>query len=702
MNHYPILAYGLWVALALAASGAPEASNLPLELAATGLHDATLAKADTGEYTITTSGSDPYVLTVPLGQTYDHERLRAVAFELLCPAGLDFVQVFYGLPRESHSSSKRDIPRSEAWVPVTIPLRDNWDMPYRVFRLDFGSRGGVNLHLRSLMLRPLTADEEQAEQHWLETAKEDAERGQAVRAYLGREWTGRVDTVSVDRRYVRISGVAPEAGTALIEVPPHASLPSCAAGINVTTLSVRGDFQVEVPRFVGDRTGVAQDRIFARWRLARSIDKRLEGLSAAVWATDTDEAGGQRQPRAVPSSKKGLGGIAWFPDTMEDLPALGCRNLSVTILLPSILRLNTGEEGTTPFTFNGRQYAVSERELEPVDNIVRLAREHGMVVSAVILVPRRLADAEAQRVWCHPDACEPGKYSLANVTSPEGVDAYSAALDFLARRYGPAGDSRGRISNWIIHNEVDAGWVWTNAGPKSLESYMELYYRALRIAHYTVRRQDPAARVFISLSHHWTETEPRFYKPRDMLELLRDMCHREGDFEWGVAYHPYPQDLHNPASWLDTRTTFSFDTPLITMKNIEVLDAWMKLPEFRFNGAVRGLLLSEQGSNAADLSEANQRLQAAGLVYFWHKVRDLDSVEAFLYHRWIDHAEEAGLRFGLRTLAPDSVDAPGQKKLAWDVFRALGTPDEAAATEFAKALIGVHDFGQVRYLGPIR
>lgn len=702
MNGRRILVYGVLLALTAGAIGAQEMAPLPLELAAAGVHDAVLEKATAGEYVITTRGADPYVLTAPLNQTYNHERLRVISFELLCPVGLDFVQVFYGLPRESHSTSRQDIARAQTWVPVAIPLRDNWDMPYRVFRLDLGSRGGVGLRLRGLALRPLNDDEQQAEQRSLQTVKEDAEQGQAVRAYLGREWPGRIDAVSVDRRLVRISGVAPEAGTTLVEVPLHASLPSCNEGVNVTTLSVRGDFQVEVPRYMSDRTGVAQDRIFARWRLARSIDTRLEGLSAAVWATDTEEAASGRSPRSVPSSKKGLAGVTWHPDAMTDLPLLGCRNLTVDIELPNVLHLTPGEDGTTPYTFNGREYAVNEKALEPLDGITRMARDHGMVVSAVILIPRPLTSPEAQRVWCHPDASEPGNYSLANVTSPEGVDAYAAALELLANRYGATGEPRGRIANWIIHREVDTARVWANAGEKSLVSYMELYYRALRIAHYAVRRHDPSARVFIPLSHHWTAAEPGCYSPRDMLVLLQDMCRREGDFEWGVAYHPYPQDLYSPASWLDSRATFTFDTPLITPRNIEVLDAWVKRPEFRFNGAVRGVLLSEQGCNAADLSEANQRLQAAGIVYLWHKVRDLDSIEAFQYHRWIDAADEGGLRFGLRANAPGAVAAPGEKKLAWEVFRALGTPDEAATTDFAKALIGVQDFGQIRYPGAIR
>jgi hypothetical protein len=686
----------------IGAVDAQEPAILPLRLVESGSHDVLFEKDDAGNYTITTRGDDPYALTVPLSQAYDHERLRVIAFELLCPAGLDFIQVFYGLPRESHSTSSWHIAPADTWVPVAIPLRRNWDMPYRVFRLDFGGRGGVTLQLRGLVLRPLADGEKEADQRWLNAVKEDAEQGRAISSYLGREWPGRVDTVSVDRRFVRISGVAPEAGTSLVEVPLHAPMPSCTEAVSVTTLSVRGNFQVEVPRFVADREGVAQDRLFARWRLARFIDQRLEGLSAAVWATDTDEAADTRLPRAMPSSKKGLADVDWFPEAQEDLPLLGCRNLTVEILLPSILDLAPGGDGTTPYTFNGKQYAANEKALEPLDNTMRLAREHGIVVSAVILIPRPLADRNAQRVWCHPDASAPGRFALANVTTPEGVDAYAAALDLLARRYGSNTPTYGRIANWIIHHEVDKGLIWANAGEKSMVAYLELYYRALRIAHYTVRRHDPAARVFIPLSHYWTAMDPGSYSPRAVLELLQSICGREGDFEWGVAYHPYPQDVCNPAAWLDTKATFSFDTPLITMRNIEVLDAWMKRPEFRFNGAVRGVLLSEQGCNTADLSEANQRLQAAGIVYFWHKIRDLESIEALLYHRWIDDAGDSGLRFGLRSAAPGTSSAPGERKLAWTVFRALGTPEENAATEFAKALIGVQDFSQIRYLGPLR
>jgi len=699
MNRRQAMLLGFLVAMgAVAALAQDVPAPVSLQLTTEGCRDVVLQTVAPGEYALTVTGPAPRVLTVPVAETYDHERLRVFSLELQSPAGLASLKVLYGPFDDSHCGSGRDLAAGADWVTVAVPLRLNWDRPYPVFCLDLGAENGARLALRGLVLRALTDEEQRAER-----VTPAAEPGQAVRAYLAGSWPARIESVSVDQRYVRISGVTTEAGTALVELPPDVALPACSEGISVTTLSGQGDFQVEVPRRVEGRVGTAQDRLFARWRLARPMGQRnLEPLSAAAWAIDTDEAAATGpSSRAVPVSKKGLGGVGWFPEVMEDLVDLGCRNLTVNIVLPSILSLTPAEVGATRCSFNGREYGLKEQAMEPLDRVLTFAREHGIVVSAVILIPRRLDDPEERRVWCHPDACEPGAYAMANVTTPEGVDAYAAALDLLARRYGASGSARGRITNWIVHSEVDQGWLWTNAGTKSLEAYAELYYRALRIAHSALRRHDPGARVFVSLSHHWAVAEPQCYRPREMLELLRGLCRREGDFEWGVAYHPYPQNPQDPRPWLDPDATFSFDTPLITMKNIEVLDAWMKRPEFRFNGAVRGLLLSEQGCNSPDLSPASQQLQAAGIVYFWHKVKDLDSVEAFHYQRWIDHAREDGLLLGLRACVPGTITTPGEKKAAWNVFRSLGTADEAAATEFAKALIGVTDLEQVRHLAPI-
>ena len=173
-----------------------------------------------------------------------------------------------------------------------------------------------------------------------------------------------------------------------------------------------------------------------------------------------------------------------------------------------------------------------------------------------------------------------------------------------------------------------------------------------------------------------------------MLSLLNDHCQTSGDFEWGVAYHPYADDLFNPKTWEDKKALGTPDTPLITMKNIEVLDRFMRQPQFRYRGKkVRSILLSEQGYHTANNDPNAEELQAAAIIYAWEKLKPLESIEAFHYHRWIDHEREGGLNLGLWTVKKGSITWPEAKKRSWHVYRALGTDDELAASAFARQIL---------------
>jgi len=303
----------------------------------------------------------------------------------------------------------------------------------------------------------------------------------------------------------------------------------------------------------------------------------------------------------------------------------------------------------------------------------------------------------------HPEACEPGIYAMPNLTTVEGVRAYRAVLALLARRY--CNVEHGFIRRWIVHNEVDYGWTWTNMGEQPAALYMDHYVRSLRLVWLAARERNPEAEVFISLTHGWIPPRgdgTREYGVRGLLERLADASSREGDFGWGVAYHPYPQSLFDPRAWNDRRVAWSFDTELVTPRNIEVLDAFMHEGRMRTaSGGVRSVMLSEQGFHTAGYGEEAQRLQAAALAYTWHKIRPLRSIVAFQYHRWVDAADEGGLLLGLRTLA--SPGKPfGEKKRAWSVFKALDTDVEGEATAFALPVIGVDAFDAVPYRGSIR
>ena len=59
--------------------------------------------------------------------------------------------------------------------------------------------------------------------------------------------------------------------------------------------------------------------------------------------------------------------------------------------------------------------------------------------------------------------------------------------------------------------------------------------------------------------------------PKEILDGLIQLSHEEGDFDWGVAWHPYPENLFDPRPWRDPHATETLDTQFITLRNLHLL-----------------------------------------------------------------------------------------------------------------------------------
>jgi hypothetical protein len=450
--------------------------------------------------------------------------------------------------------------------------------------------------------------------------------------------------------------------------------------------SAKDGFVLNVPR-KRQRDGLDHDRLTSRWQLVKKSAAGIEPLSHAHYA-DEVASRAPELPAAKPKSKKGLGGwnAGRIPDELQEL---GISSVTVNVMIHSLVSREPHPD-TTPFTWQGHTYHAREKALADLDATFLEARKHGAMVSAILLVANPAKDANpVVRVIGHPDATPEGIFAMPNVTSPDGIALYGAILNLMADRWSRPDGKHGRVHHWIMHNEVDAGWVWTNAGDKSALDYMDLYQRSLRLMDLIARQYDPNSRAFASLTHHWAEKgEAKWYGSKPLLELLVKFTQAEGDFPWALAYHPYPQDLTNPRTWEDGQATFSFGTAKITPKNLEVLDAWMKQPAMRYRGMVRPVHCSENGFNSRDYSGKQLTDQAAGMALAWKKVQALSSIEAWQYHNWIDNRHEGGLRIGLRKF-PDEPGDPLGKKPIWHLYQALGTPAEDKACAPYLPVVGV-------------
>jgi hypothetical protein len=270
---------------------------------------------------------------------------------------------------------------------------------------------------------------------------------------------------------------------------------------------------------------------------------------------------------------------------------------------------------------------------------------------------------------------------------------YRAFVEFVAERYTRPDQRHGRACGYIIANEVDSAWVWANAGEMPVEQYVSEYAVAIRAAFEAARAKYAQARVYVSLDHLWTiayqDNPLRTYKGRDIIELLNKECQAGGDFDWSLAYHPYPEDLNHPDFWHDKTALDSFDTPRITFKNIHILPDYFCQRHLLYEGRPRHIILSEQGFNS-DETAAGEQLQAAAYAFAYWKIEQTPGIESFILHAHVDNRDEFGLNLGIwrRDKNDPRPSAPGSPKPIYDVFRDIDGPRHDEVIAWAKSIVG--------------
>lgn len=678
-----------------------DANQVALMVNGSGLNQIRMLGSSENSWTLETTGEDPYLFLNPFPTASINKENVVLSFEFFCPDGVSDLEIFYGPPIQAGDAlTAGPMMKSESWMPFSVHLRElsgqRWTSAKNLLRLDFGRKAGVRIGIRNIVLRsPNEAEKKAVEVAALERERK-SRNAEVIRSYYRRPYSINIESIHVDRSTIifHIPKVSTFPNKAqLIELPiewnPSKPIEPLAV-IDFTEQAQKGSFVRTIPRRLGDR-----DRITSRWAMATLKDgTKWQLKSIPKYATHLNQASEHSLDRKTTQSLKGMGGV-WANDILDELVDLGVRHITDNIFISQMLSA-TERTGWETTHYQGTTWWVNPGVVSRHDRLIRFATENDMIVSAIILVG--FGDSGFSKQIMHPAADRAGHYAMPNLSNKEGALAYGAAMDYLTRRYAQPGDPYGRISNWIMHNEIDYGWVWTNMGKQPMEVYMDAYIRSMRLTHLLARRYNPHARVFISLTHHWNsevDSSWKTYAPRRLLEWLAETSKLEGDFEWGLAYHPYPQSLWQPEAWKDALPTFDFDTPLITPKNVEVLDAYIRQPHMLFRGEkVRGVILSEQGYHTPIESDRSQEIQAAAFIYTWHKIRPLKSIEAFHNHRWVDHPKEGGLLLGLRSL-PTAEHPYGVKKKAWETYQNLETSGEPDATAFAKEIIGIESFDEI-------
>jgi hypothetical protein len=399
------------------------------------------------------------------------------------------------------------------------------------------------------------------------------------------------------------------------------------------------------------------------------------------------------EPYPAATSKKGL-----QVEIVDDALALGVKHAALNFNLSQLIDPR-GDTNNPSWEFDGRTFHFKRAYLEHMDQQIKALSERGVLVNLIVLTYRS-GDAEVNRLMLHPNCVSnaPNNLGAFNTVTDEGRRWFTATMEFCAERWSRPDRKYGRVVGYIMGNEVNSHWWWANMGRVSMREFADDYLRVMRLAHTAVRKQASWPRVYISLEHHWNIRYPagdaqQSFAGREFIDYFAQRARDGGDFDWHVAFHPYPENLFEPRFWNDkSATTNVLTTPRITFKNIEVLPEYLRRAELLFDGQPRRIILSEQGFHTPKGADG-ELIQAAAYAYAYKKIERIDGIDSFILHRHVDHPHEGGLLLGLRSFTPRDGEARPKKK-SWEVFRVADTPAWENAFEFALPVVGLKDWNK--------
>ena len=445
-----------------------------------------------------------------------------------------------------------------------------------------------------------------------------------------------------------------------------------------------GEIEFQFSRHIGSISG-----LLYKYVVAVKIDDKYVAVSQPYYVTNPEEISVYKSNGDEADSKKGL---LIDPDKLlsGELEDLGIKHAAYNIPVSRILGKSTSEEyPTIEYAYQGKGYEFNGEVISEYDLIFRTLTEKDVEISVIIL--NDLTSSYPQMI--HPLARSgigTAPYYAFNGADEEGVEYMGAIASFLAERYSGRANGRGVISNWIIGNEINARKHWNYMERVGVSSYVEEYAKAFRVFYNTIKGINGASRIYISLDQRWDSNAGGAdnYDAKDILDEFNRQMKAEGNIDWGLAIHPYNVPLTSPYIWKESKyVKDGVDTSMVTMANIHVVTDYLQKEDFLTeDGEVRSVTVSELGYTSSN----GEEVQAAAIVYAYKAAEANPHIDAVLFSRQTDAAEEVaeGLALGINHI-------DGKRKYMYNVFKYMDTEQEEKYTDFAKGIIGIDDWGTV-------
>lgn len=442
--------------------------------------------------------------------------------------------------------------------------------------------------------------------------------------------------------------------------------------------------------------GTQDDRLYSSFVVAVYDGSQYTIVSNEAYITNPESVAKYTDAYKSGQTKKGLL-IQTTQSMVADAFELGVNHVIVNIPFNHILGSGIDYE------YDGKTYHFNKDVLAVYDDTIRRMSEKNMTVTAVLL--NGWSDSTPQ-LYYPGVAKQPANvatYYGFHVATEQGYDSLRAIAAFLADRYSSLSSPYGRVSNWVIGNEIN-NQLWNYMGPMELNQYMEEYERAFRVFYTAIKSTSRNSRVFFSTDYNWNhDADGRLkYNAKDVIDTFNNLVIPGGQMDWGLAYHPYSIPLTEPEFWDDAQTGLvsnDFGSPVVNMINLNVLTDYLQQANLRNqDGEVRHVILSEQGFTSTSATRGKtEDLQAAAIAYAYYIADSNPYIDAFIMSRQVDAPAEAetSCTFGLwhcDMSKPHDI-VPTMRKQSWTVYKNIDNRTTTLeTTEKYKALIGIENW----------
>lgn len=397
-------------------------------------------------------------------------------------------------------------------------------------------------------------------------------------------------------------------------------------------------------------------------------------LAGPVYASEIKSL--RTQPSFPQASKKGI--TLEDPSTINVALDLGATNTVINMDMCDLILANEDENGNPidnsqrsdviEFECNGEIFYFNANYVQAQDSMIAAYSRNGMNVTMVLIAWAKTHTNKYPSPLLYLDAKENRQTMAFNTSTQRGREYWVAAMEFLGNRYSR---STCLVDKFIINNEIDYTYDWSLLQPNKdsngkyqrveINTFMEEFARSLRLANMAVKKYNSEAKVLVSLTHNWamncydsyrnTGNTIRYnsYAPRDILDWLLKYEKARGDYDWGLAVHPYPigttsskPTVTDPA-WSGTGSNpypidGTLDTPWITAANLEVYQLYLEQPKALYNGELRTVSITEAAICNIDPSKnsaaAYQRAiseQAASVAQYYYRAACIECIDQIAY-----------------------------------------------------------------------